>query len=49
MAIQMVQAKKEDSSFKDRKCSDMTIVPIAIPIIFWSSYFTNYHNCKGSE
>jgi len=49
MAIQMVQAKKEDTSFKDRKCNDMTIVPIAIPIIFGPAIFTTIIIVRGTS
>lgn len=42
MAVQMIQGKKEDDddNFQEKKSSDMTIVPIAIPIIFGPAIFT---------
>jgi len=42
MAVQMIQGKKEeeDDDFQKKSSSDMTIVPIAIPIIFGPAIFT---------
>ena len=40
MAVQMIQGKKEDDNLEKRDSSDMTIVPIAIPIIFGPAIFT---------
>lgn len=40
MAIQMIQGKKEEGNIQEKSSSDMTIVPIAIPIIFGPAIFT---------
>lgn len=40
MAVQMIHGRKDDDSIEKKSNSDMTIVPIAIPIIFGPAIFT---------
>lgn len=47
MAVQMIQGKKEDTPIQQKSSSDMTIVPIAIPIIFGPAIFTTIIIVKG--
>jgi multiple antibiotic resistance protein len=40
MAVQMIHGKKENDNLQEKTSSDMTIVPIAIPITFGPAIFT---------
>lgn len=49
MSVQMIQGKKEDNTFKDKKNSDMSIIPIAIPILFGPALFSTIIILKGDS
>lgn len=49
MSIQMIQGKTDDTNFKEKKSSDMCVVPIAIPIIFGPALFTTIIILKGDS
>ena len=49
MSVQMIQGKKEDNTFKDKKNTDMSIIPIAIPILFGPALFSTIIILKGDS